>query len=98
MIVLEERSIDTLDWQKDEQVGSRANLASNISNSLKYLAYFRHVLRRQGSLEKTTMLGKQKAAGKENTKYEIGWLHNRGHKHECAGVEQGCRGQDSVDI
>ena len=32
------------------------------------LSYFRHVVRRQGSSEKTIVLGKQKAAGEEEDK------------------------------
>ena len=59
--------MDSLDCQKDEQVGSRANYVGNIagSNNTKLkLSYLRYIMRRQGSLEKTTILGKMEGSRK----------------------------------
>lgn len=53
--------MDTRNHQKDEQVGSRANEASNITGGkmtkLK-VPYFGHIMKSQVSLEKTMMLRK----------------------------------------
>ena len=46
-----------------EQVKPEISLEANVAK-LK-LSSCRHILRRQGSLEKTVTLGKEKAAGKE---------------------------------
>ena len=67
-MVLEESSAHALDCQEDERLGPRANYASTTTggkNDNTEAVYFGHNMRRQDSLEKTIMLGKVEAAGKE---------------------------------
>ena len=67
-VASEESSTDTLDCQKDEQVGPGANWAWTVTGGKKdktkavLLRAHREI---QDSLEKTIMLGKVEAAGKE---------------------------------
>lgn len=59
---------DTLDCQKNEQVGPRSNQASSIFMTkilMLKLSYFVHIVGRHDSMEKTMMLGMWEAAGKE---------------------------------
>ena len=62
------------------------------------LSYFRRIMKRHGSLEKTMMLGKQRWREKRRTNYEIGWLYRRSCKHQDTGAELGCWGQGIADI
>lgn len=54
------------------------------------LSYFGLILRRQGSLEKTAMLGKAGGSMKRMNNYEMGSLYKRSHRQESTGAEQGC--------
>ena len=66
--------------------------------SILELPYFRHLLGRQGSLEKTMILGKiegSRRRGRPNMR----WMTSiKSHKHKATEAEQGCSGQDIVDI
>ena len=55
--------------------------------------------------EKAGFFGKGNNAGKKRrqqekrkTNYEMDRLNKRSHRHESTGAEQGCWGQDSVNI
>lgn len=67
--------MDTLDHQKDKQLGLRTHkpetsLETKITK-LK-LSDFEHIMKRQGILENTVMLGKTEGSGKKRkTEYEM---------------------------
>ena len=51
---------------------------------------FGHIMRRQDSLEKTTILGKVEGSRKRKIKYEMDWLRTGSHRHESTGPEEDC--------
>lgn len=54
------------------------------------LSYFGHIMRRQGYLEKTVILGRNRRQQRERKiKYEMVWLHTGSHRRESTGAEQG---------
>ena len=65
------------------------------------LSYFEHVVKRQGSLGKITMLGEEKAAGKEELLHNVKWTYSikkatgRSLQVLSRPVKTGPRGPDS---
>lgn len=67
-------------------------------NTKLNLSYFRYLLRRQGSLEETIMLGELEGR-KERGRPNMGWTALiQNHRHESTGAELGCGRQNMVSI
>ena len=58
------------------------------------LSCFEHITRMQGSFGKDSNARKNRRwQEKRKNKHEMDWLHEKSHRHESAGAEQGCWGQ-----
>ena len=95
-MMLEESSIDTLDLQKDngpplywilEEIKTGTSLKAKMTKMK--LFYFEHIMRREGSLEETIILGEIEGSRKEEEEIWNELIHERRHRHESTGVEQG---------
>lgn len=100
--MLKEGSMDTLNWQKDEQVGPRAHWAQNIAG---WKDDKTEAILLQAHYEKAVFFGedhnarkKTRQQEKRKTKDEMDWLHKISCRHGSTGAEQGCRRQDIGDI
>lgn len=89
-MVLEESSLDTLDRQKDkravlEQIKPETSPEAKVTKA--EASCFGLITRRQGSPENATMLGKRKAAGKEEGHVRGGATPYGCHRRESAGAD-----------
>lgn len=92
-MVLERPLLDTLDCQKDGQVGPSESQDWNVAggkNGKLNVSYFRNIMRKQGSLEKTIMMGHTEGSKKREDQIWEDWLYERSHRPESTGAEQGC--------